>query len=291
MSTAIDPKHQVSRELLESFSLQGIIGEGAYGVVYKGECKKTKEVVAIKSMKPPREGFGIPMDAYREIKILKELQHKNIVRLIRAIMGADDTTTTTTTGKSESSVGKARTGLNLTVALVYSYAEHDLSQIIRHQLQAKRPFPKRMIKSFIFQILKGLDYLHQNWVMHRDIKPANILVMGQRREEGCVKIADFGLARIFQAPLRKLSYDGDVVTIWYRAPELLLGSQHYTPVIDIWSVGCIMGELMKRQPLFAGDDKKKTKNKPNFYYDQMDKITSVLGPVTTNRWPNVTQVF
>mmetsp|Transcript_19068 Transcript_19068/g.36944 ORF Transcript_19068/g.36944 Transcript_19068/m.36944 type:complete len:230 (-) Transcript_19068:18-707(-) len=200
------------------YNLEGHIGEGAYGVVYKGVCKETSNVVAIKSMKTTREGFGIPMDAYREIKILKELHHKNIVHLLRVVMGeAEDA------GEANSS---STTSQGMSLSLVYGYAEHDLSQIIHHQKSLKKKFSKKMVKSFTAQILKGVEFLHRNWVMHRDIKPANILIMGPGHQHGCVKIADFGLARIFQAPLRKLALDGDVVTIWYRAPELLMGSQY-----------------------------------------------------------------
>eukprot|EP01121_Diplochlamys_sp_Union-15-3_P013987 TRINITY_DN4420_c0_g1_i2.p1 TRINITY_DN4420_c0_g1~~TRINITY_DN4420_c0_g1_i2.p1 ORF type:complete len:248 (-),score=46.23 TRINITY_DN4420_c0_g1_i2:58-801(-) len=128
-----------------------------------------------------------------------------------------------------------------------------------------------------------MNYLHSNWVIHRDLKPSNILVLGKGPEEGTVKIADFGLARIFQSPLRPLSDNGVVVTIWYRAPELLLGSKHYTKAIDIWAIGCIFAELMNRKPLFPGKEKD-PRNPKAFQEDQLQKIFSVLGKLRVEDW-------
>ena len=110
---------------------------------------------------------------------------------------------------------------------------------------------KGMVKSLLYQILDGIHYLHANWVLHRDLKPANILVMGEGPERGRVKIADMGFARLFNSPLKPLAdLDPVVVTFWYRAPELLLGSRHYTKAIDIWAIGCIFAELLTSEPIF-----------------------------------------
>ena len=120
--------------------------------------------------------------------------------------------------------------------------------------------------------------MHNNWVMHRDLKPANIMVT----RDGVVKIGDLGLARLYQAPIVPL-YNGDkvIVTIWYRAPELLLNTKHYTKEIDIWAIGCILAELWLLKPLFKGEEAKpnegKTKSQPPFQKDQMGKIIDVLG--------------
>eukprot|EP01102_Stenamoeba_stenopodia_P020368 TRINITY_DN7892_c0_g1_i1.p1 TRINITY_DN7892_c0_g1~~TRINITY_DN7892_c0_g1_i1.p1 ORF type:complete len:230 (-),score=55.57 TRINITY_DN7892_c0_g1_i1:37-726(-) len=138
----------------------------------------------------------------------------------------------------------------------------------------------------MWQLLNGIHYLHQNWVIHRDIKPSNILVMGAGKEEGTVKIADFGLARIFQSPQRPLSDNGVVVTVWYRAPELLLGAKHYTEAVDIWAIGCIFAELLTASPLFPG---KELQNQ-FFQEEQLEKIFKLLGKPTVERWPSVIQL-
>lgn len=137
----------------------------------------------------------------------------------------------------------------------------------------------------MWQLLNGINCLHTNWIVHRDIKPSNILVMGEGKEVGTVKIADFGLARIFQSPLRPLSDNGVVVTIWYRAPELLLGAKHYTRAVDIWAIGCIFAELITTKPLFPGKEKDPTN--PNlFQSDQVSKIFQILGRPTLEVWPD-----
>lgn len=251
-------------EELYAFDKRDLIGEGAYGLVYRARDRSAPHrLVAVKQMKMSREGVGIPHDAYREIRILQELQHENLIRLERVLL--------------KPSKGE--------VALVYDYADHDLSDIIRFH-RGKTPCNPRVVKSILHQVLQGLAFLHRNWVMHRDMKPANILIMGDSSPEpGHVKIADLGLARIFQSPARKLSKDGDVVTIWYRAPELLLGSQHYTRAIDMWAVGCIFAELLLAQPLFPGDEIKGT----NFQSDQLRRIFAVLGKPDAAQWPDVVE--
>ena len=136
------------------------------------------------------------------------------------------------------------------IFMVFEYAEHDLLQIIQHHSQPTRtPIPASAVKSMLFQLLNGLLYLHTNWVLHRDLKPANIMVTSK----GEVRIGDLGLARLFYKPLHSL-FSGDkvVVTIWYRAPELLLGSRHYTPAVDLWAVCCIFAELLSLRQIFKG---------------------------------------
>jgi len=161
------------------------------------------------------DGTGLSMSACREIALLRELKHQNVITLIRVFLSHNDRK----------------------VFLLIDYAEHDLWHIIKFHRAAKATkkqvvVPRGMVKSLLYQILDGIHYLHSNWVLHRDLKPANILVMGDGNERGRVKIADMGFARLFNAPLKPLAdLDPVVVTFWYRAPELLLGARHYTKAI------------------------------------------------------------
>lgn len=143
-----------------------------------------------------------------------------------------------------------------------------------------------MVRSLLWQILNGINYLHSNWIIHRDLKPCNVLVIGAaaNKDAGMVKIADLGLARIYQAPLKPLSENGVVVTIWYRAPEILLGAKHYTKAIDMWAVGCIFAELMIRTALFPGAEKKASSSE--LQLNQLQKIAGWAGKLTPEIWPD-----
>lgn len=227
--------------------------------------------VAVKKFKSFKSGDGISPTAIREIKLLRELKNPYIVNLIDVMLDEAD---------------KA-------LYLVFDYAEHDLLEMIRwHHNRVQHPMPMQTVKSLLWQILHGMNYLHKNWIIHRDLKPSNILVTGadkqQPTERGCVKIADFGLARLFQAPLRPLTdVDAVVVTIWYRAPELLLGAKHYTKAIDLWAIGCIFAELVTSKPLFQGQEKERKGDDRNpFQADQIDKIFRILGKPSPEQWPS-----
>ncbi|NXY44095.1 CDK8 kinase, partial [Ceuthmochares aereus] len=177
------------------------------------------------------EGTGISMSACREIALLRELKHPNVISLQKVFLSHADRK----------------------VWLLFDYAEHDLWHIIKFHRASKankKPvqLPRGMVKSLLYQILDGIHYLHANWVLHRDLKPANILVMGEGPERGRVKIADMGFARLFNSPLKPLAdLDPVVVTFWYRAPELLLGARHYTKAIenqgygDNWKAFVLLG--------------------------------------------------
>jgi cyclin-dependent kinase 8/11 len=143
------------------------------------------------------------------------------------------------------------------------------------------------VKSILWQILRGLEYLHANWIIHRDLKPANILLNDDDTEFGTVKIADFGLARVVKDPIRRLGDDGPVVTIWYRAPEILLGTKHYTPAVDMWAVGCIFNELVTSKPLFDGREVKPDHNQNPFQKFQVETIFKILGTPTVDMWPTL----
>lgn len=217
--------------------------------------------------KPDKEGeiiqyTGISQSACREMALCSELSHPNIIHLVEIILE------------------------DKCIFMVFEYAEHDLLQIIQHHTQPSRhPIPASAVKSVLFQLLNGLLYLHTNWVLHRDLKPANIMVTSK----GEVRIGDLGLARLFYKPLHSL-FNGDkvVVTIWYRAPELLLGSRHYTPAVDLWAVGCIFAELLSLRPIFKGEEAKMDSKKTvPFQRNQMQKIVEILGMPTKEKWPGL----
>ncbi len=217
--------------------------------------------------KPDKEGeviqyTGISQSACREMALCSELHHPNIIHLVEIILE------------------------DKCIFMVFEYAEHDLLQIIQHHTQPSRhPIPASAVKSILFQLLNGLLYLHVNWVLHRDLKPANIMVTSK----GEVRIGDLGLARLFYKPLHPL-FNGDkvVVTIWYRAPELLLGSRHYTPAVDLWAVGCIFAELLSLRPIFKGEEAKiDGKKSVPFQKNQMQKIVDILGMPTKEKWPGL----
>ncbi|CUM47892.1 unnamed protein product [Debaryomyces tyrocola] len=209
---------------------------------------------------------GISQSAIREMSLCRELSNKNITKVIDILLE------------------------NKSIYMVFEYCEHDLLQIIQyHSHPDVKPIPDFTIKSITWQILNGVTFLHKNWIFHRDLKPANIMVSSS----GVVKIGDLGLARKFNNPLQSL-YTGDkvVVTIWYRAPELLLGARHYTPSIDLWAVGCILAELLSLRPIFKGEEAKidiNNKKLVPFQKNQLQKIVEILGTPTTKNWPTITK--
>jgi cyclin-dependent kinase len=224
------------------------IGEGTYGVVFKAKDTSTGEVYALKKIRLESEDEGIPSTAIREIALLKELQHPNIVKLHDVI----------------------HTDKKLT--LVFEYLDQDLKKLL--DLAGSEGLDMPTIKSFLNQLLRGINHCHKNRVLHRDLKPQNLLI----NREGILKLADFGLARAFGIPVK--NYTHEVVTLWYRAPDILMGSKKYSTSVDIWSVGCIFAELVNRRPLFSGASEK----------DQLDKIFKIRGTPDPDVWTDMTEL-
>ncbi|CAD8107097.1 unnamed protein product [Paramecium sonneborni] len=225
------------------------IGSGTYGVVYKALDKLNGQFVAVKKMTQELEQEGVPSTAIREISLLRELNNPHIVQLKDVVIR------------------------NKKLQLVFEYMERDLKALLDSSPK-DQSLDKITIKKIIHQILKGIQACHQRRILHRDLKPQNILI----DKQGNTKIADFGLARPFQVPIRP--YTHEVVTLWYRAPEVLLGAVEYSTPVDIWSVGCIFYELITKKALFTGDSE----------IDQLFRIFRILGTPNENTWPGVTNL-
>lgn len=229
---------------VDEFERLNKIDEGTYGVVYRARDKLTGDIVALKKVKMEKETEGFPLTSLREINILLSFHHPSIVDVKEVVVGS-----------------------NLdSIFMVMEYMEHDLKGLMETM---KQPFSQSEVKCLMLQLLSGVKYLHDNWVLHRDLKTSNLLL----NNRGELKICDFGLARQYGSPLKP--YTHLVVTLWYRAPELLLGTKQYSTAIDMWSLGCIMAEFLAKEPLFNG----KTE------FDQLDKIFRTLGTPNEKIWP------
>ncbi|KNE72630.1 CMGC/CDK protein kinase, variant [Allomyces macrogynus ATCC 38327] len=218
------------------------LGEGTYGIVYKAQNRETGDIVALKRIRLDNEEEGVPCTAIREISLLKELHHPNIVRLYDVV----------------------HTDKKLT--LVFEFMDSDLK---KYMDACSGDVDPSIIQQFMFQLLRGIAFCHEHRVLHRDLKPQNLLIT----KKCDLKLGDFGLARAFGIPVRH--YSSEVVTLWYRAPDVLMGSRQYSTSIDIWSAGCIFAEMATGRPLFAGSTGP----------DQLYRIYKVLGTPTAATWP------
>ncbi|RWS03085.1 serine/threonine-protein kinase ICK-like protein, partial [Dinothrombium tinctorium] len=216
------------------------LGDGTYGSVLLAQKLDTGEKVAIKKMKKKYYSWEECMNL-REVKALQKLSHANLVKL-REVIREDNT-----------------------LYFVFEYMKENLYQLIKDR---EKPFAEPVIRNIMYQIFQGLNFMHKHGFFHRDIKPENLLCNGPE----LIKIADFGLAREIRS---RPPYTDYVSTRWYRAPEVLLRSTHYSSPIDIWAVGCIMAELYTLQPLFPGRSE----------VDQIFRICSVLGTPDKRDWP------
>ncbi|KAF2192686.1 Pkinase-domain-containing protein [Zopfia rhizophila CBS 207.26] len=234
-------KHPSSFQQLEK------LGEGTYATVFKGRNRQTGELVALKEIHLDSEE-GTPSTAIREISLMKELKHENIV-LLHDVIHTENK-----------------------LMLVFEFMDKDLKRYMDSRGDRGQLDPPT-IKSFMYQLLRGIAFCHENRVLHRDLKPQNLLI----NNKGQLKLADFGLARAFGIPVN--TFSNEVVTLWYRAPDVLLGSRTYNTSIDIWSAGCIMAEMYTGRPLFPG-----TTNE-----DQLQKIFRLMGTPSERSWPGISQ--
>eukprot|EP00164_Ancoracysta_twista_P000701 GFYU01000926.1.p1 GENE.GFYU01000926.1~~GFYU01000926.1.p1 ORF type:complete len:296 (+),score=77.40 GFYU01000926.1:109-996(+) len=232
---------------MEKYQKLEKVGEGTYGVVYKAKNRETGETVALKRIRLESDDEGVPCTAIREISLLKELKHPNIVRLHDVI----------------------HTERKLT--LVFEFLDEDLK---KYMDKCQSRIQENHMKSFLYQLLKGVAFCHQHRVLHRDLKPQNLLI----NKEGHLKLADFGLARAFGIPVR--SYTNEVVTLWYRAPDVLMGSRKYSTPVDMWSIGCILAEMSNGKPLFPGTSEG----------DELLRIFKLLGTPTAESWPGMVEL-
>ncbi|XP_037229353.1 cyclin-dependent kinase 7 isoform X3 [Falco biarmicus] len=205
-----------ARARAKRYEKLAFLGEGQFATVFKARDKNNNQIVAIKKIKLGHRSEakdGINRTALREIKLLQELSHPNIIGLLDAF------------------------GHKSNISLVFDFMETDLEVIIK---DTSIVLTQSHIKAYMLMTLQGLEYLHQHWILHRDLKPNNLLL----DENGILKLADFGLAKSFGSPNRV--YTHQVVTRWYRAPELLFGAKMYGVGVDMWAVGCILAELLLR---------------------------------------------
>jgi len=230
---------------LDTYTKLDKLGEGTYATVYKGKSRLTDTMVALKEIRLEHEE-GAPCTAIREVSLLKDLKHANIVTL-HDIVHTDKSLT-----------------------LVFEYLERDLKQYMD---DCGAILAMNNVKLFLYQMLRGLAYCHSRRVLHRDLKPQNLLI----NERGELKLADFGLARAKSVPTK--TYSNEVVTLWYRPPDVLLGSTEYSTPIDMWGVGCIFYEMASGRPLFPGSTVE----------DELHLIFKVLGTPNEDNWPGISR--
>jgi len=245
-------------KLHEKYQSVEILGQGTYGIVYKAVILKKGrnpedtgddniQYVALKRTSLDSGlTHGIPDTALREMSILKDMNHPNILKTL------------------EFSCNMNR------IYVVMELLEKDLKQFIRAQQSMKKTIGIGDVQSLIFKVLNGVSHLHCNRIVHRDLKPHNILVSNDLRD---VKLADFGLARVAHCISKTLTHE--VITLWYRPPEILLGDCVYDSSVDVWSVGCILAELLCGRPLFEGESE----------LDTLMKIFNRLGTPAVDEWP------
>ena len=228
------------------------LGEGTYAIVYLGHLRADpSSLLAIKKIKVNTEyRDGLSMDAIREVKYLQELSHPNIIAL-HAVFSSKNQ--------------------NLNLVLEY-LPLGDLEMLIKDSEGIR--YGTAEVKAWMGMLGRAVWFCHENFVLHRDIKPNNLLIAA----DGEVKLADFGLARSFSDPYRPMTYQ--VITRWYRPPELLFGARFYSGAVDVWSMGTVFAELILRSPFLAG----------NTDVHQLELICNTIGTPTEENWPGVSKL-
>lgn len=224
------------------FECLNCIDEGTYGIVYRARDTESGDIVALKRVKLNREKEGFPITSLREMSILQLLEHPNIIKVKEVVVGSNSDK----------------------VFMVMEYMDHEIKALMN-----QHKFSTSEVKCLMLQLLSAVEHMHSHYIIHRDLKTSNLLL----NNRGILKVCDFGLARKYGSPIRP--YTGMVVTLYYRAIELLLGEEVYSPAVDMWSVGCIMAEFILGYPLFPGENE----------LDQIAKIFNLLGPPTEEQWP------
>ncbi|KAK3686013.1 kinase-like domain-containing protein [Podospora appendiculata] len=253
---------------ISDYEVLGKLGEGTFGEVHRARSKRTGATVALKKIIMHNEKDGFPITALREIKLLKLLSHRNVLRL-------EDMAVEHPARSSKSDPNDKRK--RPIMYMVTPYMDHDLSGLLDNP---SVHFTVPQIKCYMMQLLEGLRYLHDNHILHRDMKAANLLI----NNKGILQIADFGLARHYEGEVPKSGKGGGVavreytslvVTRWYRPPELLMHLKKYTTAIDMWGVGCVFGEMLVGKPILAGDSDA----------NQLDIIFDLCGTPTDENMP------
>jgi serine/threonine protein kinase len=238
------------------------LGEGNYGCVYKARDRQTGQLVALKKIKLDDEDDGVPSTALREVAILQDIVHEHIVRLEQVILEHGQ------------------------LYLVFEYLDLDLRRYLDNVTarpvdgataaaasvsSTPKGLPMPLVKSYVYQILLGVEHMHSHRHLHRDLKPQNLLI----DRKGRMQIADLGLARAISTPMPPVTHE--VATLWYRPPEILLGSKPYHNPVDLWAIGCIMAEMISLVPSFPGDSE----------IDTLFKIFQCVGTPSEDSWPGV----
>ncbi|GJQ66666.1 hypothetical protein Trydic_g4634 [Trypoxylus dichotomus] len=234
---------------MDEYKILGRIGQGAHGYVMKGVHRGTNKEVALKKVIIKSLQEGIPKNIMREILALRVLKFKYIVELVDVLPH----------------------GMGL--VLVMEYLPSSLFNLLKDN---NCVLDIAQIKCYARMLLMGISFMHENCIMHRDLKPGNLLI----GDTGVLKIADLGLARIYVKEESNRQYTHQVATRWYRAPELLYGSRHYTPAVDIWAIGCIIVEMLKKKPLFPGETD----------IEQLAIVLHTLGTPTESTWPGLKEL-